>query len=76
MPLKPDSKTGLRRQIVQLENLVKTRAIIASDASDWASQTIDQLERDLSNVRFKLETVKQRNQQLLRMVRELTGMVK
>ena len=79
MPLKPDSKTGLRRQIEQLEMVVKTITVENSqggEALEAYGETIDQLQSDLDSARYSLEQVKQRNQQLLRMVRELTEMVK
>ena len=79
MPLKPDSKTGLRRQIVQLEtryNSLNDLNETLTAAKDHALERLDISECALASVRFKLETVKQRNEKLLRMVRELTGMVK
>ena len=79
MPLKPDSKTGLRRQIVQLEtryNSLNDLNETLTAAKDHALERLDASESDLSAARFTIKWLKQEKQTLLIMVRELTGMVK
>ena len=70
MPLKPDSKEGLRRQIVQLETGVE----LQREHRIAAEERMDQLQSDLSITRYALESAKARELKLLRMVKELTEM--
>ncbi len=72
MPLKPDSKTGLRRQIVQLEKQLD----LANKTNDLRDEVIDRLESDLSGAQFTIKWLRTEKQTLLGMIKSLTGMVK
>ena len=72
MPLKPDSKTGLRRQIVQLETLVE----LQREHRIAVEERMDQLQSDLSGAQFTIKWLRTEKQALLGMIKSLTGMVK
>ena len=72
MPLKPDSKEGLRRQIVQLETGVE----LQREHRIAVEERMDQLQSDLSGAQFTIKWLRAEKQTLLGMIKELTGMVK